>query len=69
VCKELYEAARFADPVSSAEISVIDESLESLLAACREAMEGTDFEQVKKLCQDGVCLLKERSIKSMANKY
>jgi hypothetical protein len=61
--KELAEAIRYSDPMSSPQLAAIENKIEAKAAALGEAVEKTDGDSIKTLCNELQQLFAERNRK------
>lgn len=61
--KDLAEAIRFSDPMSSLQLAAIENKIEAKVAALREAVGASDFAVAKSLCDETQMLISERNRK------
>ena len=62
-CKKVYEAFRYADPVSTDDLKEIESDIETNLSALRKAVVNGNEEEIKETANELLVLIKDRSIK------
>lgn len=67
-CKKVYEAVRYSDPMSSAELSDIENRISANFSALASAVNGEDQDRVKTCAEEVRLLINERNKKCKALK-
>ena len=67
-CKKVYDAVRYSDPVSNAELREIESKIKFKFGEFSDALHLEDEEKIKNIAEETITLLKERNSKSKLNK-
>ena len=68
VCREVYEAVRYSDPVSDAALSETEGRIAAQLDALKAAVHACDEDKIKAAAGEMLSLIKERNAKCRALK-
>ena len=67
-CKKVYEAVRYADPMSNPELSVIEAKITVMMDELKNAVAGDDSGKVKEIAEEILNLVTDRNKKCKALK-
>ena len=67
-CKKVYEAVRYSDPVSTPELSDIEERIKEEFDALTDAIITDDLNATETLCREIITLIQERNGKNILSK-
>lgn len=67
-CKKVYEALRYADPISSGALSEVEKKITAQIEELKSAVAADDAEKVKSAAEELMLLIKERNVQCKALK-